>query len=261
MFVYRASNLAKGKLKDTTIPTLAGHIGAVKRSQFHALYSRKHEGQGKYLEQDQVVFLTEETETAAPILGIITSTPDMYYVKHTTLYVEEWKTITPKSWAQQKGRCKAEWSNQGLLYCYNTNLNLPVRRNYIVLKIRVWVREETVEETAEKKPTAEFTETLTWGEVKEKTEAYLERVLKKKWNIVPFSNAVLAPKPKLGLDVNLRGSFCYACSRLFWKDEKKYLVSSFYLCHMCFYTSATQAEFREVADKIMKKLKLSNYGI
>ena len=44
----------------------------------HAALSKKHEGMGRYLEQTQIVFLTQGKGIATPIEGMITATPDMY---------------------------------------------------------------------------------------------------------------------------------------------------------------------------------------
>jgi len=161
-------------------------------------------------------------------------------------YVEEWKTITLKSWTDQKGRCKAEWLNQGFLYSFVTNLNLTDKKTRIVSRIVVYVRGNNEEESI-KEPVAVFTETLSWKELREKVEAYLEKLLGRKWIYLPFSRAVLTPhlktwngRPnveKLGVEF-----FCNEC-KVNLSDRKKYLIADRYFCNMCFYTSATQTEF------------------
>lgn len=112
MHLYRISTLAEGKLKREKYVSLdmilGGHAGDI----IHSLLTEKHKGMGRYLEQEQILFLTDKKETAAPILGMISGTPDMFWFEESTLYVEEWKTIAPNSW---NNRAKSAWWNQLIL--------------------------------------------------------------------------------------------------------------------------------------------------
>jgi len=87
--LYRISTLAEGKLKrekDVSLDMiLGGHAGDI----IHSLLTEKHKGMGRYLEQEQILFLTDKKETAAPILGMISGTPDMFWFEESTLYVED----------------------------------------------------------------------------------------------------------------------------------------------------------------------------
>lgn len=87
MFYYRASNLARGKLKDTTIPSWDAQLGALAGSTIHAALEKKHEGMGRSLGQEQIVFATNSNGTAEPLQGILSGTPDMFWVKNSILHV------------------------------------------------------------------------------------------------------------------------------------------------------------------------------
>ena len=75
-------------MKDTEIPLWDAQLGIVGGNKVHNALTKKYEGTGKYLEKDQVVSLTDSTDAFSSIQGMITATPDMYWVGGSTLYIE-----------------------------------------------------------------------------------------------------------------------------------------------------------------------------
>lgn len=85
----------------------------------------------------------------------------MFWFYSHTLNVTEWKTVTPKVWIKDKGRCKAEWWNQGLLYAYIVNLNEISKRERIKVNVEVWINNDSIENISKRNLDAVFSESLT----------------------------------------------------------------------------------------------------
>lgn len=174
MKIYRVTDIANPIKYRNLIMQIAAYEG----SEIHFFLAEKYKKEfpRRNIEKNICCFLGKGSK----INGIITGTPDMWWIEKNTLFVEDWKTVSENV----TSFLKDWWWDQVSIYALLIALNIQNKITKIKFSLKVFIRQETEEETAKEHKL--YTLSLTPKELLKKILPWLLKKIKFQGKLIPF---------------------------------------------------------------------------